>query len=369
MFFDLVYVLAITQLTHHLLDHLTLRGAVETLLLLLVVWLGWIHTVWTTNYFDLRARPFRLVLIGVMLASLIMSASLPEAFDDRGFEFAAAFVAILAGGTAFLLACIGRRHRLSAVLERVLIWWSAIGLLWLAGGAAAGDARVAIWVVAVAAVYVVMWFGFPLPRLGRSLTTDYTITGEHMAHRCYLFITVALGESILITGSNFGERPSSAGTVAAFVVAFIGSVAFWWIYFDRGAEAGAEVIAGATDPGRLGLTAYTYFHIPMVAGIIVAAAGDELAIAHPNDSVTAATASIILGGPALYLAGTVLFKSALWGYVPASRFAGIAALAAIVPLALVASNLVLAAAATGVVVGVAAWDTRAALRADYDLSR
>jgi low temperature requirement protein LtrA len=199
LFFDLVYVLAVTQLTHHLLENLTLRGAGETLLLTLAVWIAWIHTTWTTNYFDREARPVRLMLIGLMLASVIMSASIPGAFDDRGLAFAVALVVIQVGGTSYLLSTLGHRHQLSPVFERVAIWWSLIGLVWLAGGLASGNARIALWAVAVALDYLVMWVGFQLPRLGRSRTTDYTIAGSHMAHRNYLFIIVALGESILVT--------------------------------------------------------------------------------------------------------------------------------------------------------------------------
>ncbi len=356
MFFDLVYVLAVTQLTRHLLDNLTLRGAGETLLLLLVVWLAWIHTVWTTNYFDVGTRRLRLMLIALMLASLVMSSSLPDAFDDRGLAFAAAVFAILVGGTTFLFVSIERRHPLSQVLERVLIWWTAIGALALAGGVASGDARLAIWVFAVGLAYAVMWLGFPLPGLGRSHTRDYTIAGEHMAHRCYLFVILALGESILITGANFGERAISAGAITAFVAAFIASVTLWWIYFDRQAEAAVQVISTASDPGRLGLSGYTYFHIPMVAGIIAAAAADELVIAHPASEASAVTAGVILGGAALYLVGNALFKWALWGYVPRSRRFGIVAVIALLPIALVLPNLAVLVAATAVLVAVAAWD-------------
>ena len=134
LFFDLVYVLAVTQLTHHLLEHLTLRGAGETLLLMLAVSVAWIHTTWTTNYFDREARPVRLMLIGLMLVSLIMSASIPEAFDDRGLAFAGALVTIQVSGTTYLLSTLGRRHQLSPVFARVAIWWAVIGLVWLAGG-------------------------------------------------------------------------------------------------------------------------------------------------------------------------------------------------------------------------------------------
>ncbi len=359
LFFDLVYVLAVTQLTHHLLEHLTLRGAGETLLLMLAVWVAWIHTTWTTNYFDREARPVRLMLIGLMLVSLIMSASIPEAFDDRGLAFAGALVTIQVSGTTYLLSTLGRRHQLSPVFERVAIWWSLIGLVWLAGGLADGGARVVLWAIAVALDYLVMWVGFPLPRLGRSRTTDYTIAGSHMAHRSYLFVIVALGESILVTGANFGELPGSAETVAAFVVAFVGSVAFWWIYFDRLEEAGQNMISSASDPGRIALTAYTYCHIPMVAGIIVAAAADEQTIAHPGEPATVATAALILGGPTLYLVGHILFKWALWRHVLRSRLLALAALVALVPVAAVSSALALMAAATTVLVALVLWDLRA----------
>jgi low temperature requirement protein LtrA len=356
LFFDLVYVLAITQLTHYLLEHLTLRGAAEALLLFLVVWLGWLHITWITNYFDLHTRTVRLVLIGLALASLILSASLPEALDGRGVAFALAFVAILTGGVVFGLASVGRNHHLTAPLERVLIWSVGTGLIFIAGGLAEGDARAGIWVLAVAAMYGAMWPGFPVPGLGHSHTTDYTITGEHLAERCLLFVTIALGESIVITGSNFGELPNATERWAAFVVAFAGSAAIWWIYFDRHAEAGREIISSASDPSRIGLVAYTFCHIPLVAGIIVAAAGDEIAIAHPGDEVSTWEAALILGGPALYLLGHSAFKLAVWGRISQSRLAGIIALAALIPLAVVSSALALIVAATCVLAGVIVWD-------------
>ena len=125
LFFDLVYVLAVTQLTHHLLDHLSLRGAGETLLLLLAVWGAWISTTWVNNYFDPDTRPVRLMLLGVMLASLVMSASIPEAFGDQGLAFAAALVVINVDRTVFALTTLGRSHHLRALAQRALVWWSA----------------------------------------------------------------------------------------------------------------------------------------------------------------------------------------------------------------------------------------------------
>jgi low temperature requirement protein LtrA len=357
LFFDLVYVLAITQLTHQLLTHLTLRGAAETLLLLLAVWTAWMYTAWVTSWFDPSALPVRLMLIGVMLGSLLMSAAIPEAFGDRGLEFAGAFVAIQVGRTVWVLAAIGRDHELTANFQRVSIWLLGTGVVWLAGALAEGDTRMAIWSVAVVLEIAAVWLGFPVPGLGRSQTAQWTIAGEHLAERCLLFVILALGESIIVTGAGFGELPVAPETTAAFVVAFVGSVAFWWIYFDRGAELGMEIIARSDDPGRLGRSAYSYFHIPMIAGIIVAAAADEELIAHPLDPATVETAALLLGGPALYLAGNALFKWSLWGYVPRSRIVAIAALAALVPVATVSSALVLGVCATAVVVALAVRDT------------
>ena len=144
----------------------------------------------------------------------------------------------------------------------------------------------------------------------------------------------------------------------AFVIAFIGSVALWWLYFDRGAAAGREAITHTVDPGWLGLFAYSYFHLPMVAGIIAAAGGDELTIAYPMEPVTPAMMALILGGPALYLVGNALFTWALSGLVSWSRLVAIAALVALMPLAAGAAALNLLIAATLVLVALVGWDLR-----------
>lgn len=354
LFFDLVYVLAVTQLTHRLLDHLTLRGAAETVLLLLAVWAAWNYTTWTTNYFEPSAVPVRLVLLGLMFASLVMSASIPRAFEDQGSLFAGAYVVLTIGRTVFAIVGFGRGHHLSKVFARPLVWWSACGLVWIAGGLADGDARLALWTTAVAVESVGLVLGYPVPGRGRTHPADYTIAGEHMAHRCFLFIILALGESILIAGANFGEGSVAVGPSAAFVIAFLTTIALWWIYFDRTAEAAVERMAAVSDPGRLGLVAYTYAHIPLVAGIITLAAAAELAIAHPTAAVDTATAAVMLAGPALYLIGSAWFAWALWGYVPRATLVALAAVVALVPLALVVSNLVLLAAVAAVLIVLAA---------------
>jgi low temperature requirement protein LtrA len=266
LFFDLVYVFAVTQLSHRLLDHLTIRGALEALLLLSVVWSAWVGTTWVTNWFDPDRLLVRLMLVAVMLASLLMSVAIPEAFGERGLMFAAGYVAIQVGRTAFVLVALGGTHPLSRNFQRVLSWYVASGALWILGGLLEGEFRYVLWGLALAADVWGPVTGYWTPGLGRTRTGEWTIEGGHFAERCRLFIIIALGESLLVTGTTFGEIEASTSTVSALVVAFVGSVALWWIYFSRGAEAASEIISSSEDPGRLARSAYTYFHIPMVAG-------------------------------------------------------------------------------------------------------
>ena len=357
LFFDLVYVLAVTQLTHHLLDHLTVRGAFETLLLLLAVWAAWNFTSWTANYFEPGAPAVRLALLAFMFASLAMSSAIPEAFDQRALLFAAAYVALTIGRTLFALFGFGQGHSLRRVFCRPLVWWIVGGILWFAGVATEGDARFALWGLAVALEYTGLLLGYPVPRLGRTRPSEYAIAGEHMAERCLLFITLALGESILIVGANVGELPGTFVEGSTLVVAFTGTIALWWIYFDRIAEAGKHLMSNSADPGRFALSAYTWAHIPMVAGIIVSAAADDLVIEHPHDGVSTAVALTILGGPALYLIGNGWFQWALWDELPRSRIVGLVALAAAIPLALFDSRLLLLIAATAVLAVLAIRDS------------
>jgi low temperature requirement protein LtrA len=359
LFFDLVYVFAVTQLSHLLLENLTLHGAVQTLMLLLAVWWAWVYTAWFTNWFDPDRPAVRLMLVGVMLVSLIMSAALPEAFGERGLAFAGAYATIQIGRTAFVITVLGRGDPLRTNFQRILAWSVMAGALWVAGGLAEGSAREVLWLAALVVDFAAPVAGFATPGLGRSRTREWTIAGEHLAERCQLLIIIAFGESILVTGATFSDLPFDWATLAAVVVAFIGSVALWWVYFDRGAAWANEVIASSVDPGRLGRSAYTYFHLPMVAGIIVAAVADELTIAHPDASGTVSVTAVILGGPALYLAGHALFKRALSGRLSRSHVVAVAALAALIPVGLLAPVLATGIAATAVVVAVAGWDTRA----------
>ncbi len=359
LFFDLVYVFAVTQLSHLLLSHLDLHTAAQTSLLLLAVWWAWVYTTWFTNWFHPDHRVVRMVLVGVMLTSLIMSAALPTSFGAHGLLFAAAYTTLQVGRTLFASLSVRNDRRLRRNLQRVLVWMLFSGVCWIAGGTAGGTARELLWLLAIGLDYGAPTVRFATPGLGRSAVEDWTIDGAHLAERCQLFIIIALGESILVTGATLGSRPLAAGSLTAFVAAFALSVSLWWLYFDRSAEAAAERIASARTPGRLARSAYTYFHLPLVAGIILTAVGDELVIAHPLAHPSRAAGLAVLGGPALFLVGHALFKYAVFSHCSVRRLLGAAAVAALGLLGQVLPLLALTVGATTIIALVGALDAGA----------
>ena len=356
LFFDLVYVFAITQLSHYLLGHSDLRGALQAGLLLVMVWLVWSYTTWVTNWLDPELMAVRLLLVVLMLISLAMSASLPRAFEDLGLWVGGAYAVQQIGRTVFMVIAL-RGHPLEANFQRILAWCVVSSAFAVAGGLAHGNARALLWLGSVCVDLLGGVVGFYTPGLGRSRTSDWTIEGGHFAERCQAFILIALGESIVIIGATLTEvKEITAASVTSFVIAFVGSVALWWLYFDQSAGAAAEMIARSDDPGRLGRSAYHLIHPVMVAGIVVTAAADEKVLSDPTQPASAAAAWMILGGPALFLAGHAAFKLVVWRAVSWPRLAGIAVLALLALGAGAIPALALAACAAILVVAVAASD-------------
>ena len=359
LFFDLVFVFAVTQLSHTLVEHLTLIGALQTLFLLLAVWWVWMYTCWFTNWVDPDRPPVRALIFALMLAGLLLSASLPNAFDGEALLFASAYVFSQVVRSAFMLwAAHGHDQLIFTGFRRIISWQIVSGVFWLAGGFCAGATRVILWVIALGIECVGPYAGFYVPGLGRSGTADWRVDGAHMAERSALFVIIALGESILVTGATAAAQPATAAHIAAFLTAFVGSVAMWWIYFNIGAERGSHQIAHSADPGRVARAVYTYFHIPIVAGIVVCAVADEITIKHPGGHMELNAAATLLGGPALYLAGNIFFKRASARYYPLSHLVGLGALLLLTPIALFMTPLALGAATTAVLVMVAIWETR-----------
>jgi low temperature requirement protein LtrA len=325
LFFDLVFVFAITQLSHRLLDHLSLFGALETLVLFLAVWWVWIYTSWTTNWLDPERGNVRLMLIAMMTGGLVLSSAIPEAFGKTGLMFALAYVAMQLFRTLYMVwASAGVHEGRRRNFLRISFWFLLSLPLWIAGAFAEPSLRLALWAGALAIEYAGPFAFFRTPGLGGSTADDWNISGGHMAERCALFIIIALGEAVLVTGATFAELHHDTPTWAAFITSFVGSATMWWIYFDVGAKRGSSMIAASANAGLVARNAYTYLHMLIVAGVIVTAVGDEKMLAHPLGHADTAFLLTVIGGPYLFLLGNQAFKWATAGvkYPPLSHFVG-----------------------------------------------
>ena len=358
LFFDLVYVFAITQLSHLILDDLTVGGVAQAAFLLVVVWWAWIYTTWMANWFDPASPAVRTILTGVMLASLLMAAALPEAFGDHGMLFAASYVALQVGRNAAAMTLLARDHRLRDVFERLLVWSVVSGALWIAGATLDGDQRLILWIPALALDLVAPFARYWLPNRGRAVTTDWDIDGGHFAERCQLFIIIALGESIVVTGATAADAGLTSTVVACLVVAFLETVALWWLYFGAAAEPSHAAMTASDDPGRVARDAYTYLHLLIVAGIIATAAGDDLLIAGPHDTQQGVGLAIILGGPALFLLGSSLFQWRTTGRTHPKRLAVAGLIVGLAPIAAQVSALTVAVSVTVLLTALAISEVR-----------
>lgn len=362
LFFDLVYVFAVTQLSHHLLEHLTPLGALQTATLWFAVWLGWQYTAWVTNWFNPDHLGMRLMLMALMGVALLVSAAIPDAFGALGLLFACSYALIQVGRTLFVLWSLGRDHVLRPNFLRMLCWLLLSAALWIAGGLQEGGWRLGLWLAAVACEYFSPMAGFPVPGLGRSRTSDWTIDGGHLAERCQLFVIIALGESVLATGASFaGAAHPGPAVWMALVVSFIGCVAMWWMYFDVSSGDAAHVIEHSDDPGRLG-SYFHYVHVLLIAGVIACAVADDLVVAHPLDPVKLRYAAVVVGGPLLYLLGNALFKRVVYGRFPRSHAVGMLVLLALLPVLPAFNLLVAGMSTTAVLVLVTAWEAALARR-------
>lgn len=363
LFFDLVFVFAVTQLSHTLLANLTPTGLAEAGLLLLGVWWVWINTSWTTNWLDPERIPVRIAVLALMLAGLWLSVAIPKAFDSRGVVFASAYVAMQLGRTLFFLWAVRREHpNMRRNFQRILAWLVLSSLCWIAGAMSTHDVRFAWWALALAIESIAPLAYFWVPGLGRSAIEDWDVEGGHLAERCALFIIIALGESLLVTGATFAALEWNADTLLAFANAVVGTILLWWIYFDTGVRRATRRIESARDPGREARSAYTYAHILIVAGIIGCAVADEVVLAHPRHAEGMGLA-MVLGGPITYLVGASIFK---WitndrRAPPLSHLVGLALLGVLAwPAATHAvSPLVLYLLANGALTVVAVWESLA----------
>jgi low temperature requirement protein LtrA len=348
LFFDLVYVFAVTQLSHHLLAHLSWAGAAQTAFMLVALYWAWNYTTWMTNWFDPDTVPVRLVLVFVMLASLLMAVAIPEGFSEHALLFACAYSGLQIGRNAFVVA-VTPRGRFNQNFRQILAWSVLSAPLWVAGGVVDADGlRWALWLGALGLDLAGPLAAYWLPRFGHTPMSQWQIEGAHFGERFQLFVIIALGESIVLAGATASDAGLSIEVVAALLLAFLSSTALWWLYFGQVARTVFERIRMATmeERGQIGRDIYTYLHLPIVAGIVLVAVADELVIEHPMDELHGAGALVALGGPALFLAGLMATAARIGHAQSGPRALAAVALLAAMPLAAGASGLLVSALLT-----------------------
>ncbi|WP_210724022.1 low temperature requirement protein A [Leifsonia sp. PS1209] len=357
LFYDLVFVFAITQVSHLLLDHLTWVGAGQAAIVLLAVWWSWNYTTWATNELNPETNPVRLLLIALMLGSLLMAIAVPHAFGKYGLLFAVAYLAIQVGRHAFLTFVAADRGSVGREQAgRILVWFLIAGVFWISGGMAEGGLRAGLWLLALALDYIAPRILFPLPGRPRLAAGSWRLATGHFTERFGLFVIAAIGETIILTGATTAGQELDPGTVAAFISAFAGSAALWWLYFRSTRELSERSLDREASRTGRARDIYTYGHVLVVAGIILAAVGDELVIAHPLEPLGGAELIAVVAGPVLFLLAQVALQLRAMRRLGYSRLAAITACAALGLLGCALPALLISAALVAVLIAVALLD-------------
>jgi low temperature requirement protein LtrA len=316
--------------------------------MLVALYWAWNYTTWMTNWFDPDTVPVRLVLVFVMLMSLLMAVAIPQGFGEYALLFACAYSGLQIGRNAFVVA-VTPRGVFNQNFRQILAWSVLSAPLWVAG--AIVDAEAARWVLWLGALgldlagpLATYW----VPGAGTTAMSQWQIEGAHFGERFQLFVIIALGESVVLAGGTASETGLSVDVVAALLLAFLSSTALWWLYFGQLAGTVLKRIRAATveDRGRIGRDIYTYLHLPIIAGIVLVAVGDELVIAHPSDDLHRAGALVTLAGPALFLGGLMACAARLRQTQSLARAVAVVALLAAVPPASGADGLLVSALLT-----------------------
>jgi low temperature requirement protein LtrA len=367
LFFDLVFVYAVSQLTHLLVGSFDVRTAVETLVLALAVVYAWYMTAWLSNWLEPDSHPVHVLLLAVMLASLVMASAIGGAFTHRGWLFVGPYLAIQFGRSAFAVGAFRPGSNQSVHFQNVLVWELASGALWVAGALAGRDDRLLWWAGAVAVAHVGVttyhWIPGRPSHLAAPIGPDpgdarSDLSGEHLIERLRLFFLIALGETLVTTGATFAGGSVGAGTVAALANAFAASAALWYCYFQRAEAEGLAASEQAGDPSGVAALATHALTLSVVA-LIAIAVGDELAIAHPGADAGLAYVLLVFGGPVLFLLAQLLFLGRVHGDGTHARTAGIAGLVVLGAAGLLTTTLVASIASTAVLAAVAVADARA----------
>jgi low temperature requirement protein LtrA len=360
LFFDLVVVFAITQVTQFMSHDLTWRGIGHGLLVLAAIWWAWTGYAWLTNALEPEEGQVRAGMFGAMAAMLVVALAVPGAFGADEVLFGVAYLLVLL--LNLVLDAIAAKR--DPDLRRALMGFApmatigAVGIL--VAGFVDGGAQTALWVVGLAVLY-----GAALIGRGKG----WSVSPAHFAERYGLIVIIALGESIIALGVGAAGFSLTAGIISAAVLGVVIVAALWWAYFDVVAVMSQRQLAqtSGAERARLARDYYSYLHLPMIAGIVLFALGLKTTIEHVDESLAAVPAVALCGGLALYFLTHVGLRLRLVhfirrttterpGWIGPGRLATGIAMLALIPAALELPALVSLALVTAVCCALIAWD-------------
>jgi low temperature requirement protein LtrA len=356
LFFDLVFVFALTQVTARMADDLSWGGLLRGLLVLAAIWWAWAAYAWLTNEVDGRRGGVRLAIVVAMIAMLIASLAIPGAFEDDALLFALAYLGVRL--THVLLFAAGTEHVDVRDAARALapVATTAPALLLLAS-AFDGAAQIAIWIVALLYDYV---------SGGLRGIAGWRLSPGHFAERHGLIVIIALGESIVAIGVGAAGIALDGGELAAAALGVTVSAALWWVYFDAALERVEERLH-ATPRGRarnvLARDSFSFIHMPLVAGVVLLALGVKKTLEDVDDPLKTVSAAALCGGVALYLASDVAFRRRCLGLFERQRVLAALACLALLPVALELPSLAALACVAAVCAALVAYESVGVTRA------
>ena len=351
LFFDLVFVFALTQVTSFLSDHLTWLGMLQAVALLTALWGAWAAYSWLTNAVPAEdVIPARLVIFCAMAAMFVASLAVPDAFGEYGVIFGVAYFGVFLLQVLLYALATSRDPEQRRAILRVAPGFLGGPALLIVAGFLDGFAQGALWAVALALEY-----GVPAVR---SLS-GFRIHPGHFAERHGLVVIIALGESIVAVGVGASGVELGPAVLVAVVLGIALAAALWWAYFDLVMLTAERRLSAAhgEERARLARDSYTYLHLPMVAGIIFAALGIEQTLAHVREPLGTIPAVGLCGGVALYLLAHNAFRLREEGSVSVPRLVVAVVCLALIPVGVSVPSLITLAVVALVLCGLAAFET------------
>ena len=360
LFFDLVVVFAITQVTQFMSHDLTWRGIGHGLLVLAAIWWAWTGYAWLTNALEPEEGQVRAGMFGAMAAMLVVALAVPGAFGADEVLFGVAYLLVLL--LNLVLDAIAAKR--DPDLRRALMGFAPMATIGavviLVAGFVDGAAQTALWVVGLAVLY-----GGALIGRGKG----WSVSPAHFAERYGLIVIIALGESIIALGVGAAGFSLSAGIISAAVLGVVVVASLWWAYFDVVAVMSQRQLAQTSGAARARLARdyYSYLHLPMIAGIVLFALGLKTTIEHVDEPLAAVPAVALCGGLALYFLTHVALRVRLVhfirrttterpGWIGPGRLATGIAMLALIPAALELPALASLALVAAVCCALIAWD-------------